>query len=388
MSETQISFDTRPLAAEDVGWDKDGLGSKSSYTDHNGTPHTITRINASHVPLRLDTRAELDNVPDVDSALAVLKDRVVALSSSSAVLSADTTITLTSTELTSTLQSLIDMQPKNLGGHTLTFKFSDGLDVVSTDTLEFEGFYNGVLFIDLNEDTVFDASDIGIIFYLHDCFCLAGVKNGSISHTHSEVGIKTERMPCVYMSDLAFTGSGGSTAFLGICSDGVVSNCTYTNDIKDALYGITVQEIRDHNDWGSAHSVLFSAKANNSLDNLTTAGKNSLQTLAFELDWTAVSNIPAADTVYQASRAGVIVVSAQAGTSDGQIGAWALSTNNINGAAIGNQMTVSPSSSGITPLYTVYCFVPKGGYYYVERYNVAANYGGMYFTPFKYSTAG
>lgn len=376
MPETQINFETRPLAVEDVGFDVDGLGSKSSYTDHNGTPHIITYINASHIPLLFETRSLLDNVADVDSALALLARRVAAFSQSVTVLAEDTVITLDSTALSSTLQTIIDSQPKNLGGHTLTFQFSEGVDAVLTDTLEFDGFYNGALIIDLNGDTVFDNSDIGSIFYFHDCFCLAGVNNGGITHTHSQNAVSTTRMPCFYLWDVAFTGGGSNTfALYATDTDGYVANsCTYSNVTKNYLDGIIVQDVEEK----------LSGKANTDLDNLTNAGRNVIVAVAHELDWDAASVIPASETFYQSLRAGVVVVRGTATSANGQIGAWTTKTANTTGGAVGNQLPFPAAVAALT--MTVSICVPKGGYYYVQMYNVAS--GEAYFIPFKYSTAG
>lgn len=264
MAETELLFETRLIGAEDVNWDNSGTNKKASFVDGNGTPHDTSLINAGHVPLPSTTRALLDNEENVAAGMEVLANRISDITGgSSSSLSADTTINLDSTLTTSAIQNTIDQQPKNLGGHTLTFLFSEGLDASLSSALVFDGFYNGFLVVDLNEDTVSDAADIGNVFHLHDCFCKVEVKNGAISHTLSDYGIKAERCPCVYLTDIAFTSAGGSDnyAFCGIDSDGIITSCSYQNDKTKLISGIIAGLTDEHNSDNSAHSALFASKA-------------------------------------------------------------------------------------------------------------------------------
>jgi hypothetical protein len=62
------------------------------------------------------------------------------------ILTSDRTIAFSSSFTTAQMQALIDAQPKNLGGKTLTFQFADGNYNLSTG-LQFNFFSNGVLLI-------------------------------------------------------------------------------------------------------------------------------------------------------------------------------------------------------------------------------------------------
>jgi hypothetical protein len=64
----------------------------------------------------------------------------------SQILTANKTVAFSSSFTTTQIQSLIDVQPKNLGGKTLTFQFADGNYNLSTG-LQFNFFSNGVLLI-------------------------------------------------------------------------------------------------------------------------------------------------------------------------------------------------------------------------------------------------
>lgn len=59
---------------------------------------------------------------------------------------ADTTVNFTSGMSAATIQALIDAQPKNLGGYTLTFQFADGTYALSAG-LYFKHFYSGALVV-------------------------------------------------------------------------------------------------------------------------------------------------------------------------------------------------------------------------------------------------
>ena len=264
MAETEVLFETRLIGAEDVNWDNSGTGKKETFIDGNGAPHDSSLINAMHVPLPSETRALLDNEGNVAAGMEVLANRISAITGgSSSSLNEDTTINLDSTQTTSAIQSTIDQQPKNLGGHTLTFLFSEGFDASLSSSLVFDGFYNGFLVVDLNEDTVSDAASIGSVFHLHDCFCKVEVKNGAVTHTLSDYGIKAERCPCVYLTGITFTSVGGSGdyGFCGIDSDGVITSCSFVSDKTKLISGIIAGLTEEHDSDPNAHSDLFAAKA-------------------------------------------------------------------------------------------------------------------------------
>ena len=68
------------------------------------------------------------------------------LTDGSQILTSDRTVAFSSSFTTAQMQALIDAQPRNLGGKTLTFQFADGNYNLSTG-LQFNFFSNGVLLI-------------------------------------------------------------------------------------------------------------------------------------------------------------------------------------------------------------------------------------------------
>ncbi len=65
-------------------------------------------------------------------------------------LGADTTVNFDNSMSTAQIQALIDAQPKNLGGHTLTFQFADGTYSIST-VLTIKDFYSGDVLVTGNQ---------------------------------------------------------------------------------------------------------------------------------------------------------------------------------------------------------------------------------------------
>lgn len=126
-------------------------------------------------------------------------------------LTTDTTVNLTSGMTAAQIQALIDAQPKNLGGKTLTFQFGDGTYNTSmTSALVFQYFYNGALNIYGNtSETDATALHTTQSVYLdfsagtsngievNDCYCYVYVRNLKIwiSDTASIHGIYMQRSP-------------------------------------------------------------------------------------------------------------------------------------------------------------------------------------------------
>lgn len=81
----------------------------------------------------------------------------------SQILTADKTVSFSSSFTTAQIQALIDAQPKNLGGKSLTFKFADGTYNLSTG-LYFTSFSNGSIYINGNSsnNTVAFAKNVTI----------------------------------------------------------------------------------------------------------------------------------------------------------------------------------------------------------------------------------
>lgn len=286
------SVETRLIGKEDLLLDQYGNGVEQSYEDVNGVSHKITPISASILPLPSDLRVSLAGSLNVAAGLRNILSRLALLSEGveeQSILEEDTVIVLPGTYSPSEKQVLIEQQIKNLGGHTLTFEFQEAFDIETSGFFEFHGFYNGTLIIDLKSVTISDSADIGQLFHIHDCSCKVEVKDGTIKHLLSLYGIKAENCPALYLNNIAFFGQDGENnyALRGFGINGVISNCTYTEDndvllsdiggasynaYTDAKVSFGVAEhnqnndahalvINAHNTSETAHQALFAAKA-------------------------------------------------------------------------------------------------------------------------------
>jgi hypothetical protein len=90
----------------------------------------------------------IQDTDDSDSLKTVTAQSIANLATTSG-LTANTTVNLTSAMTAAQIQALIDAQPKNLNGYTLTFQFGDGTYTIA-DTLNFIGFVGGTVFIQGN----------------------------------------------------------------------------------------------------------------------------------------------------------------------------------------------------------------------------------------------
>lgn len=254
------SVETRLIGKEDLLLDKHGNGNESSYKDANNISRKLTPISASIIPLPSALRVKCGNAADVAAGMNNIIDQVAAINEDAqenAFLQEDTTVLLLGSLSYAEKQVLIDQQLTNLGGQTLTFEFQEAFDIESAGTFEFQGFYNGTLIIDLNSISLSDSADIGQLLHVHSCSCKVEIKNGTIKHLSSPYGIKAENCPCFYLANIAFFSQGGASnyALHGLCINGVISNCTYTDDNELLLNDL----------GGSSYKAYADAKVNFSM---------------------------------------------------------------------------------------------------------------------------
>lgn len=272
------SVETRLIGKEDLLLDEYGNGVERSYEDVNGVSHKITPISSSTIPLPADIRASIPGSTNISDGMRSVLSKIADLSggiTSQGIMESDTTVVLTGTLSHAEKKTLIEQQYTNLGGKTLTIEFQESFDISTALFFEFKGFYNGTLIIDLNAVTISDSADAGQLFHIHDCSCKVEIKNGTISHSLSLYGIKAENCPAIYLNGIAFFGQDGDSnyAFYGLGVNGVISNCTYTEDNEVLLSDIggasymaytdakVIAGVTEHNESNIAHQALFDAHA-------------------------------------------------------------------------------------------------------------------------------
>lgn len=193
-------------------------------------------------------------------------------------LTTDTTVNLTSGMTAAQIQALIDAQPKNLGGHTLTFQFGDGTYNTSmTAALTFQYFYNGTLNVYGNISEA-DASALhttqsvyldfsagtssGIL--VSDCYCYVLVRNFKIqiADNASAKCVDMTRCPIGSLRYSYLFGAGKTTSNTGYrCNYGVYSIfASYVSVLSTGIQSQTASLYSNGNDdTGTAPNYGLSA---------------------------------------------------------------------------------------------------------------------------------
>jgi hypothetical protein len=114
-----------------------------SGTPVSGSPFLSASVDRVYVNVLDYTNVMVTSSNALTSSYAITSSY---LSDGSQILTSDRTVAFSSSFTTAQMQALIDAQPRNLGGKTLTFQFVDGNYNLSTG-LQFGSFSNGNLFI-------------------------------------------------------------------------------------------------------------------------------------------------------------------------------------------------------------------------------------------------
>ena len=270
MSEYELEM--RLLGKEDINFDTDGTNAQTEFVDLNGDSHTITKLNASHIPLTQAARVVVVGAENVNSAIQVLHEDIQNVAAQNGVgMGADKTIVL---ETASTRQTLISAQFRNLGGHTLTFKFPEEGDVnVATAPLEFQGFYNGILVIDLNGCDIHDNGTFSPegVLRIKNCHCIVRVIGdgrstngyGKVIFTSNHYGIAIIHSPSCSIEHIGFESSSTASdyALYMESANAFFTSCTFTGCKHQLMNSIYRDYVDDHMSDASAHATLFAGKA-------------------------------------------------------------------------------------------------------------------------------
>ena len=269
---SEYALETRLLGKEDIDFDSAGTNEQTEFTDLNGDTHTVTKLNAAHIPLTLPARAVVDGAANVDSAIQNLHNDINSVAAQNGVgMGADKTVVL---ETASTRQTQISAPLRNLGGHTLTFKFPEEGDVqVATAPLEFQGFYNGVLVIDLNGCDIHDNGTFSPegVLRIKNCHCHVRIIGdgrstsgyGKVIFTDNHYGIAIIQSPSCSIEHIAFEASTISEDFALYTESGnaFFASCTFTGCGQEYMKSIYRDYVDAHKVDAQAHAALFAQKA-------------------------------------------------------------------------------------------------------------------------------
>ena len=258
-----IDAETRLIGVEDINWDSLGQNENTSFTDGGGTERPLRKINASHVPLPAFARSVCGGADNVADGMIHLSEMASSGNQNNESMTEDTSISIAASANMDEKMALLNLQKKNLGGHTLSLIFQEAIDQVFNESFLVRGFYNGTILINLNGNTISDTANIGALFLLQDCHCKIELKNGTLKHSLSYYAVQAERCPSIYLSNLNFIGTGGngSCAFYGINSDGFASECLFNTDTPSRIQGIFAdyqdRALNSHNTSENPHEGRF-----------------------------------------------------------------------------------------------------------------------------------
>jgi len=271
MSEYDIQ--TRLFGKEDIDFDTEGTGAQTEYTDLDGNTHPVTKLNASHLPITHSARIATEGAANVDDAVKELSKEIRDLAGQNGIgQSEDRTIVLAEQD---SRQGQINEPFRNLGGHTLTFKFPEEGDVnVALAPLEFQGFYNGVLVIDLNGCDIHDNGTFSPegVLRIKNCHCHVRIIGdgrssagyGKIIFTGNHYGIAVIESPSCSVEHMAFESSSTADDFALYTESGnaFFTSCTFTGCGRALIKSIYKDYVDAHMVDDQAHAALFAAKSN------------------------------------------------------------------------------------------------------------------------------
>lgn len=235
----EINLTKRLIGKEDINFDFYGEGEVASYILPDGSEQTVRKINASHVPLKKETREKV-HAENVDEALSSLSNLLNA-SPELNVLDKNTTVEFSTEDTVAVMQNKIDQQKKNLNGFTLTFKFPASQDQSFYSSLDWSNFFNGTLVVQTGNSgskiNIYDRqTGMDAIFRFIRCQCHIIVKDIHFVHVSNKAAIICNACLALTAENCVFEGKANSTDSVSIelKSGGVtdLKQCELINDQK------------------------------------------------------------------------------------------------------------------------------------------------------------
>lgn len=229
-----INLKKRLIGKEDINFDITGTGEVENIFTSDGNRKTLSKLNASHVPLLQGTRNKV-NAVNVDDALNKLSDKIDNFEAQD-VLTDDLVIEFLPEDDTETIQNTINQQKKNLNSHTLTFLFPSALQQNLYATLEWKDFYNGTVVIaGGSEDSkiaVYDRQDINSLFKIYRCQCEVRIEHFYFVHQYSSYAVSVESSSAVIFEKCLFSGMAKTDSYAvnKIAANAILVDCELNDD--------------------------------------------------------------------------------------------------------------------------------------------------------------
>lgn len=229
MSQT-INVSKRLIGAEDMSFDTANNDGTNQF-QVNGRTYNVSKLNARHIPLGRETKEQFgENANTVGEALSYLKNNGGGGGGSA--MTEDVDISFATGSSAVQKNAVIELQPKDLGGHTLSFHFY-GERIQHSAIVVFKGFHNGRLVIDSNNNaaTITDDSNYEALVKIEDCDCEVQVNNINFEANYCPVCLLAVRSKAVYVNECVFTGNNipDASACKFELSGSIISSCTFSN---------------------------------------------------------------------------------------------------------------------------------------------------------------
>lgn len=230
----KINVTKRLIGREDINWDINGTGETSSYQNAQGQYFTLNKVNATHIPISLVLRNKLGRI-NVDSAFEEVLTRIQSVQQQGA-LEEDKEIVFSSGKTIAELNADIGNVFKNLGGHTLTITFPEGVTRSLATPIMIDGFYNGTIRLVGNKNILKDEVEMDGLFVAKGCHANVEIEDFTLNHTLSKYGVSALDSSCVNCNRCVFLSNGADTQYSALyeSSNGYFNECTLSGD-QDAV---------------------------------------------------------------------------------------------------------------------------------------------------------
>lgn len=228
----------RLIGKEDIAFDYDGNNSKDSYSTGEGNVINLKKINAGDLPITIEARQKIAGAENVDQAICIIADSLGDNIVSSK-LTEDTTVVFSKNDTQKTMQDKINAVVKDLGWHTLTFKFPIEVEHILPFALVLEGFYHGNIVITSEGNgkaTVKDQTGCDALFLIRNCAATWEVNNLDLQHNFCLAAIVAKNSAPGNVTGCSFLGHGSYALQLD-STFAVANNNTYSNDAVYLLKG-------------------------------------------------------------------------------------------------------------------------------------------------------
>lgn len=228
----------RLIGKEDISWDLSGNNEQNNYVFGNDSV-AVSKINASHIPLTTEAR-EFLSAGNVDNALKNVHKKLNEFSASDG-LTEDVVVEFEAKDTVEDIQQKINLQKKNLNGHTLTFVFPRFLEQILSETIVFKGFFNGAVIVTGGDENnlipIYDQFDITSLFKIYRCQCEFIVEYFYFTHSHSKYAVLAESSTSVIFRNCVFSGTQkeDSLAVKLFASSGELVDCDFINESSDGI---------------------------------------------------------------------------------------------------------------------------------------------------------